>query len=482
LELLAYIMQSTPLSHTGHLSRFFVAFLMLMGGGFVVLNHPAYAYAALAPAADSSTNTADKATTIKVFYATDRARIGSVADDSSPWNVWLGYFIAAGGATLVVAAWVKHFKEARKNRFTGSFIGRQAGGDVVPEKTIANRLANFLAISAISMTLVAMLWSGYKLWQAFSYTNAIADNVIDFGGDRGSMEGGICTVSIPEDHEIGQFESPSLLHLDFKPNPQRHIVLTEVAPSTADQFYKDLKSCVGRSDRKEALVFVHGYNVTFSEAVRRVAQIAYDLKFDGAPVVFSWPSQGKLSGYTIDETNVEWTVSHLKRFLSDVAARSGAERVHLVAHSMGNRALASALKDLSREPRARRLKFGEVVLTAPDIDADLFQRDIAPAIVRIAERVTLYASSNDEALKASQEVHGYPRAGDTDNELVIVPGVDTIDVSAVDTSLLGHSYYGSNGTVLSDLFDLLHENRPPDERQWLRTQYLGSMKYWVFQR
>jgi esterase/lipase superfamily enzyme len=475
-------MQTTPLSHTGHLSRFFVAFLMLMGGGLVVFDHPVYAIAALTPAADSTTNTADKATTIKVFYATDRARIGSVPDDSNPWNFWLGYFIAAGGATLVVAAWIKLFKEARKSHFTASFNGRQAGRNVVPKKTIANRLANLFAISAICMTIVAMLWSGYKLWQALSYMENIADNAIDFGGDRGDLEGGICTVSIPEDHEIGHFESPSLLHLDFKANPQRHIVLTEVAPSAADRFYKDMRNCVSRSSRKEALVFVHGYNVTFSDAVRRVAQIAFDLKFDGAAVVFSWPSQGKLSGYTIDETNVEWTVSHLKRFLSEVAARSGAERVHLVAHSMGNRALASALKDLSREPRTRRPKFGEVVLTAPDIDADLFQRDIAPAIVRIAERVTLYASSNDEALKASQEVHGYPRAGDTDNELVIVPGVDTIDVSAVDTSLLGHSYYGSNGTVLSDLFDLLHENRPPDERQWLRTQYLGSTKYWVFQR
>jgi esterase/lipase superfamily enzyme len=124
--------------------------------------------------------------------------------------------------------------------------------------------------------------------------------------------------------------------------------------------------------------------------------------------------------------------------------------------------------------------FREVILTAPDIDADVFRRDIAPAIVKTAHRVTLYASSNDEALVMSKKVHGYPRAGDSGSQLVIVPGIDTIDVSSVDTSLLGHSYYGSNGTVLADLLDLLHDSKPPLQRRWLRPRQLGEMLYWAF--
>ena len=55
------------------------------------------------------------------------------------------------------------------------------------------------------------------------------------------------------------------------------------------------------------------------------------------------------------------------------------------------------------------------------------------------------------------------------------------NVTAIDTSLLGHSYYGSNDTVLADLFDLLHEGKQPDQRKWLRAQAFGSQKYWVFQ-
>ncbi len=64
----------------------------------------------------------------------------------------------------------------------------------------------------------------------------------------------------------------------------------------------------------------------------------------------------------------------------------------------------------------------------------------------------------------------------------MVPGVDTVDVSEVDTSFIGHSYYGSNTTVLADLFELMHGSKPADQRQWLRSVRLGAMKYWKFFR
>jgi esterase/lipase superfamily enzyme len=102
--------------------------------------------------------------------------------------------------------------------------------------------------------------------------------------------------------------------------------------------------------------------------------------------------------------------------------------------------------------------------------------------VRTADRVTLYASSNDEALVLSKKVHGYPRAGDSGAELIVLPGMDTIDVSTVDTSLLGHSYYGNNLTVLADLFDVLHESKPAESRPWLSPVQAGPLRYWIFKR
>jgi len=124
--------------------------------------------------------------------------------------------------------------------------------------------------------------------------------------------------------------------------------------------------------------------------------------------------------------------------------------------------------------------FREVVLTAPDIDADVFRRDLAPQIVRTADRVTLYASSNDEALRVSKQIHGAPRAGDSGALLVVIPGIETIDVSDIDTSLVGHSYYGSNGTVLSDLVGLLKHGMPAAQRSWLLPRDYQGLPYWVF--
>jgi esterase/lipase superfamily enzyme len=76
------------------------------------------------------------------------------------------------------------------------------------------------------------------------------------------------------------------------------------------------------------------------------------------------------------------------------------------------------------------------MLTAPDIDAEVFTL-LAQDTNRIGERVTLYASPEDKALRLSKQFHGYPRAGEA---IIVLPGVDTIDASAVDTSLVGHSY------------------------------------------
>lgn len=300
-----------------------------------------------------------------------------------------------------------------------------------------------------------------------------------YGNDRGELVTGVCEISIPSAvHSEGEVERPSLLRLQIRQDPLKHVVLQSTDPVAHDEFYDRIRQRVASSPRKDVFVFVHGFNVSFEDAARRTAQIAYDLRFEGAPVFYSWPSQAGLLQYTVDETNVEWTVPHLRQFLMKIANHSGADSVNLVAHSMGNRALTNALKGLSYRLKGEKL-FREVVLTAPDIDAEIFKRDIAPAIVKTANRVTLYASSNDEALLLSKKIHGAPRAGDSGSDLMVIPGIETIDVSQVDTSLLGHSYYGSNQSVLSDMSSLLR-NAPTEDRRWLGLMSRGGMSYWVF--
>lgn len=300
-----------------------------------------------------------------------------------------------------------------------------------------------------------------------------------YGGDRGSLRYGLCRVSIPREHRMGALESPSIWRLEFRQNPAKHVVLLALEEHSRETYLSRLAARVRASGSKAALLFVHGYNVTFEDAARRTAQLHYDLGFDGAPVFYSWPSRGEFAAYPVDETNVQWTHVHLVQFLSEFVAGSDAEHIYVIAHSMGNRAVTRALSSYLQSHREAAARFREIILTAPDIDADVFRQEIAPGLAAFGAPITLYASSRDKALLASKTFHGYARAGDAGAGLVVVPGIDTIDASAVDTSLLGHSYYGDARSVLSDLYYLVRESKRPP-RFSLEAVETADGSYWVF--
>ncbi len=304
---------------------------------------------------------------------------------------------------------------------------------------------------------------------------------LDYGSGRspaGRLALGRFDVSIPRDHQLGNIERPTIWTL-FREDPALHFVITRRTMLDYQGFYDEIRSVVSRSGRKDAFVFVHGFNVAFLDAVMRTAQIAYDLGFDGAPILYSWPSDTGASplGYTAALNNNDWTAVHLDWFLRDVAAQTGAQRIHLIAHSMGNRALVQAL---NRQPSGSSRLYNQVVLTAPDIDAETFVQ-LAAGVTRHAVRTTLYASASDVALTLSKQLQEYRRAGDTRPSVLVIPGIDSIDVTAVDSNLIGHFYYGDNRSVISDLFLLLTQGLGPSSRPALRA--VGSPpRSWRFVR
>jgi esterase/lipase superfamily enzyme len=299
-----------------------------------------------------------------------------------------------------------------------------------------------------------------------------------FGARRGELQFGVAEVSLPADHERGELEAPVWWKFEFRPDARKHVVLLSVSTHERADFVALAGSAVARSPRREALVFIHGYNVSFESGARRTAQIAHDLRFAGAPILYSWPSTSAALRYTEDETNARWTVSHFDAFLKMVLTELGADAVHIIAHSMGNRVLTESLKVLQVPEDAAKMR--QVVLAAPDIDADTFE-DLSREFRTRAERFTLYASSRDLALKASKLVHGYPRAGDSTPDVLIVDGVDTIDASRVDTNLLGHSYVGDSSSILADVYNLLESGQPPAERRFhLEPRQRTGRQYWLF--
>lgn len=321
--------------------------------------------------------------------------------------------------------------------------------------------------------------------EVFYATNrAQTDNIRHvYGAERGELDYGIAHVAIPPGHLMGRHEGPSLLKFEWSPNEHKHIKLRGVTPMNDENFIQRLATAVEESPSGKLMIFVHGYNVDFEEGSRVLAQFANDLKFRGPVVLFSWPSRGSLTGYAVDSTNAEWATTDFVQLLNKVLDRVPAKDIYLVAHSMGNRILASGVTTVVSDRFAEEMGlFKELIMIAPDIDADVFRHSLAPRLARTGIHVTLYASSKDRALMASKAFNGYPRAGDAGDGLVIADGVETIDASDNSGGILGHSYFAEDPAVMEDIFGLLKTGSRADDRFGLASAQKDGQRYWVFRK
>jgi len=300
---------------------------------------------------------------------------------------------------------------------------------------------------------------------------------------------GSCKVSVPlaEYRKAGVLLGPGVM--DWKERPERQYVLLGLQRMEQDEFFaRVVEDAMASADAgPQAFLFIHGYNVSFEDAARRTAQLKVDLGFQGAALFYSWPSQAVTAQYTLDESSSEWTVAHLHRFLVDLRRRLPGTRVHLVAHSMGNRPLTAALQRFVRSAKELGLEpFQEVILAAPDIDAETFLTEILPAMKGGAENLTLYACDADRALDASKTLHGYRRAGQSARYVSAAAGLEAIDVELdrerwQDVLALGHSYFGEVMVVLRDIGCMLRSRARPGggERAWLQARSDGAARYWA---
>jgi esterase/lipase superfamily enzyme len=290
---------------------------------------------------------------------------------------------------------------------------------------------------------------------------------------------GSCRVYIPESHKIGSLGSSWLKRVWTWTDDRLKLRVIKETSSTS--FWQQIAfrlSRLGVAER-HAVIFVHGYNVSFNDAALRAAQIGFDLSIKGAMAFFSWPSQGTLGGYMADTATIEASEQDITNFLIDFVTRSGAEAVHIIAHSMGNRGVLRAVNRIAERAQERsHVPFGQIILAAADVDSDTF-RQLCGAYARIARRTTLYVSDRDRAVEASHWLHHFPRVG-LMPPVYVARGIDTIGVTNVDLTLLGHGYIGDAREVLTDIHQLITTGAPPNQRFGL-TEAMTSIgeRYWV---
>jgi esterase/lipase superfamily enzyme len=300
------------------------------------------------------------------------------------------------------------------------------------------------------------------------------DRVEGYGGELGQdVKCGKALVTIPiAKHKIGRLETPAWWNLFAdKSDQERYLVVRSLRPLAKSEFSENLARVFQGSPSSDLLVFLHGYNVTFEDALRRAAQVSYDLDFRGVVILFSWPSLGRLIGYGADTDRAAASAAKLADFLQ--ALEGGPwKQVHLMAHSMGNRVLIAALADNRRS----ELPLREIVLVAGDVEVEVFKQQFAK-IAGEGNRYTSYVSKVDRALLISSILHQTNRVGFLKDEPFILDGLETIDATYVDTSLLGHNYFGNDRTVLTDLGYLFREGLPAGRRG-----LQPRNRYWIFPR
>ncbi|KTE26543.1 hypothetical protein ATE69_09835 [Sphingopyxis sp. H071] len=245
------------------------------------------------------------------------------------------------------------------------------------------------------------------------------------------------------------------------------------------------------TDRRQGrvLLYVHGYRETFETTSKDAAQIARMTGFDGPIVEYSWPSQGEVLKYAVDETNMYHDVRNFRDFLRSLADKPWVKEIVIVSHSLGARLVIPAIGAADRlSRRAERTgNISNIILASPDVDRETFERDIveevlAPDRVALGRRITVYTSLKDKALALSRALHGYPRLGspycfDPFQAADLkakglpercypagVPGLTVIDTTDVSRGASGHSNFLRSAVVCRDFIDVIADKPARPQR------------------
>lgn len=289
---------------------------------------------------------------------------------------------------------------------------------------------------------------------------------------------GTIEMLVPKHHQVGSTGSDPSTSTGGDPRLVIHD--NDIHPYTDESaFLKDALLHLRVSTEPDSfVVYIHGYRNTFKESAIRAGQLGVDLGIPSYHLfLFNWPSAGTLvHGYFMDEATIDASEPYLAEYLRTIAEIAGTRKIHVIAHSMGNRALlrvvASALNDVTS---SHAVHLGQVILAAPDVDVQVFS-ELAPAYVRLADHTTVYMSPYDKAVHTSEALHAYPRVGCGSAPLSPVEHIDyvvsNIDVDLIDT---GHDYFASAVPFLANTKSLIYYGQSSHVGDW---QWHPKEHYW----
>jgi esterase/lipase superfamily enzyme len=263
------------------------------------------------------------------------------------------------------------------------------------------------------------------------------------------------SVSIPTHHVVGEIEWPD----KNPPDPARHFVTTDRQFLGTDQFLDEIRGRArqGGAEANSVLVFVHGYNTLYEEAVYWLAQIVHDSGYTGTAVLFSWPSRGKAPLYLADREASTYSRDYFEQALLQMSELPEVHEINILAHSMGNWLAVETLRQAKLSGRGDfNGKLGEVILASPDLDVTVFRTQL-DVIGSLPRPITVLVSGDDTALALSTKLAGgVDRAGRvTANDARAIEAAGRYNLRVVDLTNVDdgsgnhHSKYSKSGAVIA---------------------------------
>lgn len=283
------------------------------------------------------------------------------------------------------------------------------------------------------------------------------------------------TLSVTAVEEIGPLPIDS-------PNPLVEQPSANVLAETKRSFRAQVNRQLAGSGGRDAVIYVHGYNVDFEYPTLVSRELQHFLGYEGVFISYNWPATPNRAAYFKDLETVSATRRNLRSLIEFLVNDTNVRRVHLIGYSAGSRLAFETAYQLTLQSNAGHGNtwLGQVILVGSDLDRTYFAEALGDGLLDNMDQLSIYMSGSDAALNMSRLVFGQHRLGqiwesneDTqamETKLSALSKLALIDVTRSPGSALGngHWYFRSSPWASNDILLTLLKGLAPQDRGLVR--------------
>ena len=267
-----------------------------------------------------------------------------------------------------------------------------------------------------------------------------------------------------------------------------------------EEFINKLIEAIRNSPSQSLLVLVFGYKDNFELTATKAAYFAYLLDANTPVLFFDWPGDqpGLLRGYKEAHQFAIDSGPFLGQLLADIILKVKPKKLWLGSSSLGCQVVCSAFEEMYKHPELSdsEAEISHVIMAAPDVSKDEFDREFKDEICALSDRFTAYVSSKDRALFMAKIIDWEEKLGlqqvkldkeeqfEEAKDLLYVKSlapdkISLIDVTPINKAGGGHTYYIESPEFYDDFYMRLFEGFDGKNRRLYLVHEKEDIDYWI---